>query len=110
MTAKIIEFPKKPESTKIEEQMQILQDSLGELYQTLDKIQTGYKDLTERCHEMEDTYQLLLDAYSKEVGPENIGIKWLEYCTFVDFKIEETTGKVTMTFAPPRRENPDENK
>ena len=59
---------------------------------------------------MEDTYQLLLDAYSKEVGPENIGIKWLEYCTFVDFKIEETTGKVTMTFAPPRRENPDEDK
>ena len=53
---------------------------------------------------------MLLDAYSKEVGPENIGIKWLEYCTFVDFKIEETTGKVTMTFAPPRRENPDEDK
>ena len=46
MTAKIIEFPKKPESMKIEEQMQILQDSLGELYQTLEKIQTGYKDLT----------------------------------------------------------------
>ena len=110
MSAKIIKFPKKPRKLDIEEQMTILQDSLSELYETLDKIAHGHKELSSRCHEMEDTYQQLLQLYSEEVGAENIGIKWLEYCTFVDFKIDEKTGKVTMTFNPPKIEEPDESK
>ena len=77
MSAKIIKFPKKPRKLDIEEQMTILQDSLGELYETLDKIAHGHKELSSRCHEMEDTYQQLLQLYSDEVGAENIGIKWL---------------------------------
>ena len=35
MTAKIIQFPNKPEKQKIEEQMSVLQDSLSELYLSL---------------------------------------------------------------------------
>ena len=110
MTAKIIEFPTKPEKLKIEEQMTILQDSLAELYETLEKISSGHKELSSRCHDMEDTYQQLLQMYADEIGPENIGMKWLEYCTFVDFKLDPHTNKITLTFNPPTMEEPDESK
>ena len=90
--------------------MTILQDSLSELYETLEKIAHGHKELSSRCHEMEDTYQQLLQLYSEEVGAENIGIQWLEYCTFVDFKLDPQTNKITLTFNPPNIEETDENK
>ena len=109
MTAKIIQFPNKPEKQKIEEQMSVLQDSLSELYGTLEKISAGHKELTKTCHEMEDTYQQLLQLYSAEVGSENMGIKWLEYCTFVDFKLDPKTNKITLTFNPPTIEENDES-
>ena len=109
MTAKIINFPGKPEKLKIEEQMEILQNSLEELYLTLDKISAGHKELSGRCSEMEDTYQQLLQLYSEEVGAENIGMKWLEYCTWVDFQMDESTGKITLTFNPPSLEETDES-
>lgn len=105
MTAKIIEFPSKPEKLKIEEQMQILQSSLEELYAALEKIQGGYNELSTQCKAMEDTYQQLLEMYANEIGPENIAMEWLEYCTYVDFKVDPENGKITMTFQPPQEED-----
>tara|TARA_X000000950_G_C13842704_1_gene630966 strand:- start:1242 stop:1562 length:321 start_codon:yes stop_codon:yes gene_type:complete len=103
----IIQFPTKPDKEKLEEQMRILQESLGELYESLEKISRGYDNLVNQTKDLEATYQQLLAMYADHIGPENVVAEWLEYCTYVDFTMED--GKLVLNFTPPE-EAPDDKK
>lgn len=102
----IIQFPTQPSRDKLEEQMRILQDSLGELYESLEKISRGYNNLADETQNLEATYQQLLAMYADHIGPENVTAEWLEYCTYVDFRMKD--GKMILSFTPPNEEDIDE--
>lgn len=102
----IIQFPTQPNKEKLEEQMKILQESLGELYESLEKISRGYDNLVNETKDLEATYQQLLAMYADHIGPENVTTEWLEYCTYVEFTLKD--GKTILSFTPPTEEDPNE--
>lgn len=102
----IIQFPTQPDREKLENQMTLLQISLSELYESLEKISRGYNNLADETQNLEAAYQQLLAMYADHIGPENVTAEWLEYCTYVDFRMQD--GKMILSFTPPNEEEPNE--
>ena len=84
--------------------MEIMQETMRELYDSLRKVELGYKMLQGNVADIEDTYQELIQAYAGLVGNDKVADKWLEYCTYVGMEKDPVTGKIIITFTPPEEE------
>ena len=77
-----------------------MQESLTELYEAIRRIDQGFQAIQQNTLELEDSYQELIQLYAEIVGPENVEVKWLEFCTFVSM-IQGADGEVEISFTPP---------
>ena len=98
--AHIIQFPERKEKVLLEKQMSEMQESLSELYDAIRRIDRGFQAIQDATMELEDSYQELIQLYADIVGPQNVEVKWLEYCTFVSM-VEGADGEVEISFTPP---------
>jgi DNA anti-recombination protein RmuC len=98
--AQIIQFPERKEKVQLEKQMEEMQESLTELYDAIRRIDSGFQAIQNTTLELEDSYQELIQLYADIVGPKNVEVKWLEYCTFVSM-IHGEDGEVEISFTPP---------
>jgi len=98
--AQIIQFPERKEKVQLERQMEEMQESLTELYEAIRRIDQGFQAIQQNTLELEDSYQELIQVYADIVGPENVEVKWLEFCTFVSM-IQGADGEVEISFTPP---------
>jgi len=96
----IIQFPERKEKVLLEKQMTEMQESLSELYESINRIDRGFQHIQNATLELEDNYQELIQLYADIVGPKNVDVKWLEYCTFVSMETGED-GEVKISFIPP---------
>lgn len=104
---KILQFPDIRDRTKLETEMSGLQDSLTEIYDAIRKVELGLGMLQKQSSEMEDVYQELIQCYAEIIGSENIGDKWLEFCTYVSMERDPMTGDINISFKPPEEEEKD---
>ena len=106
--AKIYQFPNVRDKAQLEVQMSSLQDAMGELYDSIRKVEMGLSMLQRQAEELEDAYQVLIQGYADIIGSENVANEWLEYCTYVGMERDPTTGKINIYFKPPEEEPPNE--
>lgn len=102
--AKIYQFPNMRDKKQLESQMTTMQDSMGELYDAIRKVEMGLDILVNQSVEAEDVYQQLIQNYANIVGADNIATEWLEYCTYVGMERDQTTGEIRVYFKPPEGE------
>ena len=98
----IIQFPKKPLKTRMEDTIHDMRSSLKDMYKALDKVEKGYLSIETQAHEMEKAYQDLMIAYIDEVGQDNVPFEWLDYCPYVGMEKDPITGKITITLISPK--------
>ena len=97
----VIQFPDKTLKFKLEESMDEVRGSLGELYEALDKVRKGMETIQNQTHEMEDSYQKLMIMYIEEVGEDNVPLEWLDYCPYVGMVRDTVTGKISIHLVDP---------
>ena len=97
----VIQFPTKPLQKKLEDSMESMRDSLSEMYEALEKIDKGYKTVQTQVHDMEDSYQLMMQMYIEEVGEDEVPLEWLDYCPWVGMERDPATGKIRISLIKP---------
>ena len=97
----IIQFPDKTLKSKLEDSMDEVRGSLGDLYDALDKVRKGMESIQNQTHEMEDSYQKLMIMYIEEVGEDNVPLEWLDYCPYVGMVRDTVTGKISIHLVDP---------
>ena len=97
----VIQFPDKTLKFKLEESMDEVRGSLGDLYDALDKVRKGMETIQNQTHEMEDSYQKLMIMYIEEVGEDNVPLEWLDYCPYVGMVRDTVTGKISLHLVDP---------
>ena len=97
----IIQFPDKTLKSKLEDSMDEVRGSLGDLYDALDKVRKGMETIQNQTHEMEDSYQKLMIMYIEEVGEDNVPLEWLDYCPYVGMVRDTVTGKISIHLVDP---------
>ena len=97
----IIQFPDKTLKSKLEDSMDEVRGSLGDLYDALDKERKGKETIQNQTHEMEDSYQKLMIMYIEEVGEDNVPLEWLDYCPYVGMVRDTVTGKISIHLVDP---------
>ena len=97
----IIQFPDKTLKSKLEDSMDEVRGSLGDLYDALDKVRKGKETIQNQTHEMEDSYQKLMIMYIEEVGEDNVPLEWLDYCPYVGMVRDTVTGKISIHLVDP---------
>ena len=97
----IIQFPDKTLKSKLEDSMDEVRGSLGDLYDALDKVRKGMGTIQNQTHEMEDSYQKLMIMYIEEVGEDNVPLEWLDYCPYVGMVRDTVTGKISIHLVDP---------
>ena len=97
----VIQFPSKPLQKKLEDSMESMRDSLSEMYEALEKIDKGYKTVQTQVHDMEDSYQLMMQMYIEEVGEDEVPLEWLDYCPWVGMERDPATGKIRISLIKP---------
>ena len=97
----IIQFPDKTLKSKLEDSMDEVRVSLGDLYDALDKVRKGMETIQNQTHEMEDSYQKLMIMYIEEVGEDNVPLEWLDYCPYVGMVRDTVTGKISIHLVDP---------
>ena len=102
--AKIYQFPNMRDKKQLESQMTTMQDSMGELYDAIRKVEIGLDLLHKQCEDSEDVYQELIQKYAEIIGAENVAVEWLEFCNYVGMETDPATGKITVYFKPPEEE------
>lgn len=98
--AKIYQFPNMKDKNALEQQMDVLQETMKEMYDSIRKVEMGYRMLQDQIEKLEDTYQEVVQDYALLVGSKNVADKWLEYCTFVGMERDPQTGEVQIYFKP----------
>ena len=97
----VIQFPDKTLKSKLEENMEEMRESLGEMYDAMDKVRKGMETIQSQTHEMEDNYQKLMIMYIEEVGEDNVPLEWLDYCPYVGMVRDTVTGKISIHLVDP---------
>lgn len=97
----VIQFPDKTLKSKLEENMEEMRESLGEMYDAMDKVRKGMETIQGQTHEMEDNYQKLMIMYIEEVGEDNVPLEWLDYCPYVGMVRDTETGKISIHLVDP---------
>ena len=97
----VIQFPDKTLKSKLEDSMDEVRGSLGDLYDALDKVRKGMETIQNQTHEMEDSYQKLMIMYIEEVGEDNVPLEWLDYCPYVGMVRDTVTGKISIHLVDP---------
>ena len=97
----VIQFPDKTLKSKLEDSMDEVCGSLGDLYDALDKVRKGMETIQNQTHEMEDSYQKLMIMYIEEVGEDNVPLEWLDYCPYVGMVRDTVTGKISIHLVDP---------
>ena len=87
--------------SKLEDSMDEVRGSLGDLYDALDKVRKGMETIQNQTHEMEDSYQKLMIMYIEEVGEDNVPLEWLDYCPYVGMVRDTVTGKISIHLVDP---------
>jgi hypothetical protein len=81
--------------------MEEIRESLGDMYDALEKVRKGMNSIQVQTHEMEDSYQKLMIMYIKEVGEDNVPLEWLDYCPYVGMVRDKVTGKISIHLIDP---------
>lgn len=101
MTGNVLEF-KKPKS-KIQDKLDERLDKLEDLYDSLERAFSVVSTIEERIDLEEEYYDGDLLEYAKEIGTENIELKYLNYST--NIMVVDTEAGFSLLW-----ENPDEQK
>ena len=92
----IIPFPTRTTRQQLEKGMSDMRKSLREMYSALDRVERGYKIIEDQTHELENSYQELMQCYIDEIGDEEVPFEWLEFCPYVGMERDPKTGKITI--------------
>ena len=89
----IIQFPEKNKNAAVKE-IELLQEQLSTLYESLERINKGYWRILTETTEVHHSYQELLQDLGKLIGMENIPESLLQYAIIL---VDPETGEILYT-------------
>jgi hypothetical protein len=91
----IIQFPERDSNKNAAiKKIELLQEQLSNLYESLERINKGYWRILTQTTEVHHSYQELLQDLSKLIGMENIPESLLKYAIIL---VDPETGEVLYT-------------